>query len=243
VPAGTKHARKAGAHRLHIAGGSAHDTGMLPLSLTTTEGPLRLLCLGAHSDDIEIGCGGTLLRLLSERPGTEVHWVVFSASDAREREARSSAAAFLNGAGATAVLVNRFRESYFPSVWADIKDFFEEIRRQVNPDVVFCHRAQDLHQDHRVVGELTWNTFRNNLILEYEIPKYEGDLGTPNVFVPLSAAQANRKVELLMQHFATQRSRGWFRPSTFEGIMSIRGIECHAPDGRAEAFYARKIVL
>jgi LmbE family N-acetylglucosaminyl deacetylase len=216
---------------------------MLPLSLAKTEGPTRILCVGAHSDDIEIGCGGTLLRLLSERPSVEVHWVVFSANEAREQEARASASDFLSGAGAASVTVKRFRESYFPSVWSDVKDFFEEIRRQGNPDVVFCHRTNDLHQDHRVIGELAWNTFRNNLILEYEIPKYEGDLGTPNVFVPLTTAQAERKVELLMQHFASQRSRGWFRPSTFHGIMSIRGIECHAPDGRAEAFYARKVVL
>ncbi len=216
---------------------------MLSLSMARTDGPLRILCLGAHSDDIEIGCGGTLLRLLSEHPGAEVHWVVFSAGEAREREARASAADFLGGASATTVTVKRFRESYFPSVWADIKDFFEDVRREVNPDVVFCHRSRDLHQDHRVVGELTWNTFRNHLILEYEITKYEGDLGTPNVYVPLTSAQADRKVELLMHHFASQRSRGWFRPSTFQGIMSIRGIECNAPDGRAEAFHARKIVI
>jgi LmbE family N-acetylglucosaminyl deacetylase len=216
---------------------------MLPLSFTHTEGPLRVLCLGAHSDDIEIGCGGTLLRLLSERAGCEVQWVVFSGGDAREKEARASAADFASDAGSLAVTVKRFRESYFPSVWADIKDFFEEVRRQMNPDVVFCHRVQDLHQDHRVLGELTWNTFRNHLVLEYEIPKYEGDLGSPNVYVPLSTAQADRKVELLMHHFSSQRSRGWFRPSTFHGLMSIRGIECAAPDGRAEAFHARKIVI
>lgn len=216
---------------------------MLSLSMSRTEGPLRILCLGAHSDDIEIGCGGTLLRLLSEHPGTEVHWVVFSANETREQEARASAADFLSGAGATSVTVKRFRESYFPSVWVEIKDFFEEIRRQVNPDVVFCHRAVDLHQDHRVVGELTWNTFRNHLVLEYEIPKYEGDLGTPNVFVPLSAAHADQKVDLLMRHFGSQRSRGWFRPSTFHGIMSVRGIECHSAEGPAEAFHARKLVL
>lgn len=216
---------------------------MLPLSMARNDGPMRILCLGAHSDDIEIGCGGTLLRLLAEHPGAEVHWVVFSAGEAREKEARASAADFLGGAGATTVTVKRFRESYFPSVWADIKDFFEDVRRDINPDVVFCHRSRDLHQDHRVVGELTWNTFRNHLILEYEITKYEGDLGTPNVYVPLTSTQADRKVELLMHHFASQRSRGWFRPSTFHGIMSIRGIECNAPDGRAEAFHARKIVI
>jgi LmbE family N-acetylglucosaminyl deacetylase len=216
---------------------------MLPLSLPRTGNPLRILCLGAHSDDIEIGCGGTILRLLAERPDSDVHWVIFSAADAREREARASAADFLSGASTTTVVVNRFRESYFPSVWADIKDFFEGLKRQVIPDLVFCHRAQDLHQDHRVVAELTWNTFRDHLILEYEIPKYEGDLTPPNVFVPLSKAHADRKVDLLMHHFASQRSRGWFRPSTFHGVMSLRGIECNSSDGSAEAFHARKVVL
>jgi LmbE family N-acetylglucosaminyl deacetylase len=226
-----------------VAAKVREDSGMLPLVLNRTDRPLRLLCLGAHSDDIEIGCGGAVLRLLAERPGTEVHWVVFSAGDAREQEARASAAEFLGAAGATTVTVKQFRDSYFPSVWADIKDAFVEIRRHMDPDVVFCHRVHDLHQDHRVVAELAWNTFRNHLILEYEIPKYEGDLGTPNVFVSLSTAHADRKVELLMKHFASQRSRGWFRPSTFQGIMSIRGIECNAPEGWAEAFHARKVVI
>jgi LmbE family N-acetylglucosaminyl deacetylase len=219
---------------------------MLSVSLgggQTATGPLRILCLGAHSDDIEIGCGGTLLRLLAEHPGSSVHWVVFSANPDREREARASAAEFLADAGEQKVWVKQFRESFFPSVWVEIKEFFEEVRKAVNPDVVLTHHPKDLHQDHRVIAELTWNTFRNNLVLEYEIPKYEGDLGQPNLFVPLSRSQADRKVELLLKHFASQASRTWFRADTFHGLMSVRGVECAAADGRAEAFHARKLVL
>lgn len=216
---------------------------MLPMLLGAPARPLKLLCLGAHSDDIEIGCGGSVLRLLAERAGCSVHWVVFSASPERELEARNSARDFLAGAGDVNVLVKDFRESYFPAAWPAIKDFFEEIRRQVEPDVIFCHHLRDMHQDHRVVAELAWNTFRNHLILEYEIPKYEGDLGRPNLFVPLARAAADRKVELVMRHFASQASRTWFCADTFHGLMSVRGVECHAPERRAEAFHVSKFVL
>jgi LmbE family N-acetylglucosaminyl deacetylase len=205
--------------------------------------PLRILCLGAHSDDIEIGCGGTILRLLAEHPGSTVHWVVFSATSDRELEARASAADFLRDAGASTVLVRGFRESFFPAVWVEIKEFFEKVRRTVEPNVVFCHHRADMHQDHRTVAELTWNTFRNHLVLEYEIPKFEGDLGSPNLFVPLTRAVADRKVELLLKHFASQAQRTWFRADTFHGLMSIRGVECVAAEGRAEAFHARKLVI
>jgi LmbE family N-acetylglucosaminyl deacetylase len=205
--------------------------------------PLKLLCIGAHSDDIEIGCGGTLLRLLQERPGSSVDWVVLSADEQREQEARASAAAFLTAADSSKIWVQRFRESFFPAAWVELKEFFEQLRKATEPDLVLCHRQVDRHQDHRVVAELTWNTFRNHLIWEYEIPKYEGDLGQPNLFVPLSLAHAERKVELLLTHFASQRGRGWFRADTFHGLMSIRGVECAAPDGRAEAFHAHKFVI
>ena len=207
------------------------------------QAPLKLLCIGAHSDDIEIGCGGTVLRLLAERPGSSVDWVVLSGGEAREREARASAAEFLAAAASSKVWVQSFRESFFPAAWVEIKEHFEQLRRATEPDLILCHRQTDRHQDHRVVAELTWNTFRNHLIWEYEIPKYEGDLGQPNLFVPLSAAQAERKVQLLMTHFASQRGRSWFRPDTFHGLMSIRGVECAAPDGRAEAFHAHKLVI
>ena len=218
---------------------------MLPLQLGTRgpNAPLTMLCLGAHSDDIEIGCGGTILRLLAEHPGSTVHWMVFSAPGEREREARASAAAFCADAGTTTVHTAQFRESFFPSEWVAIKERFEALRASVEPDVVLTHHREDVHQDHRTLAELTWNTFRNHLVLAYEIPKYEGDLGNPNVFVPLSRAHAERKVELLLAHFGSQRTRNWFRADTFHGLMSIRGVECHAPDARAEAFHGRKLTL
>lgn len=217
---------------------------MKPITFVdNAKAPLSLLCLGAHSDDIEIGCGGTLLRLLAERPGSSVDWVVFSSSPEREKEARASAADFLASAGRSNVLVKNFKESYFPYVAPEIKDFFEQLKHTTRPDVVLCHHRHDFHQDHRTIAELTWNTYRANAILEFEIPKYEGDLGTPNLFVPLSRAVADRKVELLLKHFPSQAHRAWFRPDTFHGLMSIRGIECSAPDSRAEAFHVRKLVL
>jgi|SRR6478609_9396995 len=217
---------------------------MLPISLGSGPAqPLSFLCLGAHSDDIEIGCGGTILKLLEEYPGSSVTWVVFSANDQREVEARGSAAAFLEAAAHSNVVVHRFKESYFPHAGSEIKDRFEELKRTTTPDVVLSHHRHDVHQDHRTIAELTWNTFRNHLILEYEIPKYEGDLGHPSLYVPLSSAHAARKVEFLTTHFASQAGRTWFRPETFRGIMSIRGIECNAPDGQAEAFHLRKAVL
>lgn len=214
-----------------------------PLIAAGNAEPLRILCLGAHSDDIEIGCGGTILRLLAEHPGSSVHWVVFSATSDRELEARASASDFLRDAGDSTVLVRGFRESFFPAVWVEIKEFFEKVRRSVEPNVVFCHHRLDMHQDHRTIAELTWNTFRNQLVLEYEIPKFEGDLGSPNLFVPLTRAVADRKVELLLKHFASQAQRSWFRADTFHGLMSIRGVECVAAEGRAEAFHARKLVI
>jgi LmbE family N-acetylglucosaminyl deacetylase len=217
---------------------------MLQLGLgPAVGGPLHVLCLGAHSDDIEIGCGGTLLRLLAERPGSTVTWVVFSAVGERRAEAQGSAEAFLTTAGKADIELNQFKESYFPYVGSDIKDAFEKLKARVSPDVVFAHRNDDMHQDHRVVADLTWNTFRNNLILQYEIPKYEGDLGKPSVFVPLSRETADRKVTLLQQGFPSQHHRTWFHPDTFHGLMTVRGIECNAPERRAEAFYARKLLL
>jgi len=216
---------------------------MLGVRLGPAEGALTVLCLGAHCDDIEIGAGGTLLRLLSERPGSAVHWVVFASSPEREREARASAAAFLAGAGRASVVVRSFRESYFPWVGDTIKDEFERIKREVDPDLVFTHRLEDRHQDHRLIAELTWNTFRNHLVVEYEIPKYEGDLGAPNFFFPLSAGVARRKVELILKHFPSQAGRGWFRAETFEAVLRLRGVECNAAEGWAEAFTVRKAVV
>ena len=204
-------------------------------------GPLDVLCLGAHSDDIEIGCGGTLLRLLADHPGSHVRWVVLSATPEREAEARASAGDFLVDAGSSDVEVASFRESFFPYAGGAIKDHFNELRRRSDPDLVLCHHRHDEHQDHRLVAELAWNTWRNHLIAEYEIPKYEGDLGRPNLFVTLPPHVAARKVELLMKHFGSQHGKYWFRPEAFAGLMAVRGVEAGASD--AEAFHVRKMVL
>ena len=214
---------------------------MLRVVLGRADAPLEVLCLGAHCDDIEIGCGGTLLRILAERPGCSVHWVVFASTPEREAEGRASAAAFLERASRSRVVIQSFRESYFPQVAAEIKDAFERLKAEVKPDVVFAHHRADMHQDHRVIGELVWNTFRDHLVAEYEIPKYEGDLGAPNAFFPLPDSLARRKVELILRHFPSQASRSWFRAETFEAVMRLRGIECNAPEGWAEAFHCRKL--
>src|SRR5580700_7634507 len=203
--------------------------------------PLQILALGAHCDDIDIGCGGTMLSLLERHREAEVTWVVMGSNPVRERELRASARRFLRRAGNSQVIVHRFRDGFFPAHFASIKQVFESLKQLPDPDLVFSHHRADLHQDHRVVAELTWNTFRNHLILEYEIPKFEGDLGAPNVFVPLARATADRKVDLLLRHFGSQSARTWFRPDTFNGLMSVRGVECNAPEGRAEAFHARKL--
>jgi LmbE family N-acetylglucosaminyl deacetylase len=203
----------------------------------------KVLCLGAHSDDIEIGCGGTVLRLLKMYPKAEVWWVVFSAAGSRHREARNSAHAFLKGASKSKVVLKRFRESYLPFRGEEVKDFFESIKRSFSPDVVFTHYRHDLHQDHRVISDFTWNTFRNHLVLEYEIPKYDGDLGVPNTFVPLDSATCQAKVKHLLTHFQTQRGKHWFSEDLFLSLLRLRGMECNASSRYAEAFYSRKLVL
>ncbi|GAB4578963.1 MAG: PIG-L family deacetylase [Anaerolineales bacterium] len=205
--------------------------------------PLTVLCLGAHSDDIEIGCGGTLLTLAQAYPQLRVVWVVFTAQDARKQEALNSANDFLAGLAEKEVVLESFRDGFLPYTGGEVKDFFESLKKRVVPDVIFTHYRQDLHQDHRLVCDLTWNTWRNHLILEYEIPKYDGDLGVPNFFVPLQQATARQKAALLLQHFGTQRSKDWFTEETFLGLMRLRGVECKAPDKFAEAFYCRKLVL
>jgi LmbE family N-acetylglucosaminyl deacetylase len=207
------------------------------------ENSLRVLCLGAHSDDIEIGCGGTLLKLCAEHPEIEVRWVVLSAAGARAEEARRSAELFLRSASGAEVLVESFRDGFFPYIGAEIKEYFEELKRGYSPNLIFSHYGADRHQDHRLVSELTWNTFRSHLVLEYEIPKYDGGLGSPNLFVPLTQAQQSEKIELLMTAFPSQREKHWFTPETFSGLMRLRGIEAAAPAGFAEGFYARKLVL
>jgi LmbE family N-acetylglucosaminyl deacetylase len=205
--------------------------------------PLRILCLGAHSDDIEIGCGGFILQLLSVRSNVTVDWVVFSAEGDREREARRSAALFLRGARRHRVLISRFRDGFFPYEGAAIKEMFEKLKTTGSPDIVLTHYRDDRHQDHRVLSDLAWNTFRDHLVLEYEVPKYDGDLGVPNCFVPLDRRTCARKVSYLQRAFGTQRSKHWFDGETFLGVMRLRGMECRAPQGYAEAFYGRKVVL
>jgi LmbE family N-acetylglucosaminyl deacetylase len=216
---------------------------MLSAVLGSAAGPLRILCLGAHCDDIEIGCGGTVLRLLAERPGSSVTWVAMSSNPEREKEARASAALFLAGAAHSDVVVKEFRDGYLPFHGAEVKDFFESIKRQPRPDLILTHHRHDRHQDHRMIAELTWNTYRDHLIFEYEIPKYEGDLGLPNLFVPLSEATARRKIDAVVRSFPSQAGRSWFRGETFEAVLRLRGVECNAPEGFAEAFHAPKMVI
>ena len=203
----------------------------------------RVLCLGAHADDIEIGCGGFLLRLIQSVPRVEVDWIVFSASGGRAGEARRSATLFLEGARQTRVTVERFRDGFFPYQGAEIKRAFERLKRRPRPDLVLTHYRDDRHQDHRLLSDLAWNTFRDHWILEYEIPKFDGDLGTPNCFVPLDAEVCTRKVRHLQHVFGSQRDKHWFTDETFMGLMRLRGMECRAPGGYAEAFYSRKAVL
>jgi LmbE family N-acetylglucosaminyl deacetylase len=217
---------------------------LLSLELSSAErGPLKLLCLGAHADDIEIGCGGTILRLVDEVSDLVVRWIVFSGAGPREAEARNSAVAFLKNVLERQVDVLGFRDGYFPFQGADIKDCFEVVKRDFDPSLVLTHWHGDAHQDHRLIAELTYNTFRDHLVLEYEIPKYDGDLGNPTFFVPLTRAQIRHKVETIRLHFASQRERGWFSDDTFLALARLRGIGCNAPEGLAEAFYARKIVF
>ena len=200
-----------------------------------------VLCLGAHSDDIEIGAGATVLRLVRENPRARIVWVVLAANGQRGEEARASAARFLEGANAE-VLLQGFRDGHFPVDWAGIKAFFETLKRFA-PDLVLTHYGQDLHQDHRVASELAWNTFRDHPILEYEIPKWDGGLGSPNLYVPASVADADAKIVALTQCFPSQAGKHWFDDLTFRGLMRLRGLECAAPEGLAEAFYARKLRL
>jgi LmbE family N-acetylglucosaminyl deacetylase len=213
------------------------------LSLFSAEPVRRALAIGCHADDIEIGCGGTILTLIRSHPEIEIDWVVLAASGDRAEEARSSAEAFLADAGAARVEVHPFRDGFLPYSNGEVKELFEELKGRVDPQLIFTHTRHDLHQDHRHACELTWNTFRNHLILEYEIPKVDGDLGAPNLFVPLTEEVARRKAALLAQHFPTQAGKHWFDEELFMGLMRIRGMEAIAPERYAEAFMCRKAVV
>jgi len=213
---------------------------MKGLGLARRGEKLSILCLGAHSDDIEIGAGGTILSLIASGVELDVHWCVLSGGGERSAEARASAEAFLQGSSSSKVEIAEFEDSYFPAHSRSIKQWLIDVRSRINPDVVLTHARFDAHQDHREVNQLTWNVFRDHLVLEYEIPKWDGDFGQPNAYVPLAADILERKVELLHQHFGTQRSKDWFDRGTFVGLARLRGMECRAPEHFAEAFTVRK---
>jgi len=214
---------------------------MIELALTAAgPDPLRVLCLCAHCDDIDIGCGVTLLRLAS-RPNTSITWVVFSSVETRVAEKVRSFAAFQEGASDTKLIVKSFPDGFLPYVGAQVKGEFEALKSEPAPDLIFTHHRHDLHQDHRLICELTWNTFRNHLNLEYEIPKWDGDLGNPNSNVPLDADLARRKIDILLESYASQKNKGWFTGDLFLGLLLLRGMECNAASGYAEAFTARKL--
>jgi LmbE family N-acetylglucosaminyl deacetylase len=216
---------------------------MYALSLHDRRTPLRVLCIGAHSDDIEIGCGGLILALIRARRPVQIDWIVFSALGSREKEARRSAALFTRGAAERRITTHRFRDGFLPFAGADVKQVFEELKGTAAPDLVLTHYRRDRHQDHCLLSDLTWNTFRNHLILEYEIPKFDGDMGVPNCFVPLDSSTCARKVKYLCSVFGTQRDKHWFSEETFMGLLRLRGMECRAASGYAEAFYGRKVVF
>jgi LmbE family N-acetylglucosaminyl deacetylase len=213
------------------------------LSLTAAEPIRRVLAIGCHADDIEIGCGGTLLALCRANPELEVDWVVLAADGRRADEARASAADFLDGILEARVEVHAFRDGFLPYVGGEVKDVFEQLKQRVDPQLVFTHAGYDFHQDHRLACELTWNTFRSHLILEYEVPKVDGDLGRPNVYIPRKQELVERKLDLLDRHFPTQAGKHWFDRDTFKGLMRLRGLEAVAPERFAEGFTCRKVTL
>jgi LmbE family N-acetylglucosaminyl deacetylase len=217
---------------------------MIKLNLDAKkDGALKVLCLGSHSDDIEIGCGGTILRLIDQYPKCTFQWVVFNAMGVRKAEAQKAAESFAGADRLERVLLKEFPDGFMPFVGSEVKATFEELKQKIDPDLIFTHQSCDAHQDHRLLSELTWNTFRNHFILEYEIPKYDGDMGRPSVFVPLTREMCQAKVSHLIEAFVSQRSRSWFQESTFHSLMRLRGMECNSPSGYAEAFYCRKLVL
>lgn len=213
------------------------------LNLTLSDSPKTILLLGAHCDDIEIGCAATVLYLINKFPDAHFEWIVFSASPTRAKEAIQSANNLLVRAASKNITINDFRNGYFPYVGDQIKDYFELLKARISPDLILTHHLDDRHQDHRTLAELTWNTFRNHFILEYEIPKFDGGLGTPNCYIPVTPKFADTKISTLMDCFVTEATKSWFTPNTFEAMLRIRGVECNSPTGLAEAYYCRKISL
>jgi LmbE family N-acetylglucosaminyl deacetylase len=216
---------------------------MIALRPARAGAPLRLLCLGAHCDDIEIGCGATILDLIAAGTPVEVSWCVVGSTPQRAQEAKASAAAFLAGAASSHVDVQSFRDGHFPWQGSAIKEWFETLKALPRPDLIFTHTRDDRHQDHREVCGLTWNTFRDHLILEYEIPKWDGDLGRPSIYQPVSEAAVERKIDLLHRHYPSQASKHWFDRDTFRGLARLRGLECNSRSRFAEAFHAPKLLL
>jgi LmbE family N-acetylglucosaminyl deacetylase len=217
---------------------------MLRLRFDRLDPPVtQVLCLGAHCDDLEIGCGGTVLSLAGSSNPPAFTWVVFSSDPTREGEAMRSAETFLRGARTVRIIIKKFRDGFLPYEGALVKETLEELKGTVSPDLVLTHHRGDLHQDHRLISELTWNTFRDHLILEYEIPKYDGDLGVPNLFVPLDDSLCRRKLDTILTTFASQRDKRWFSEDLFRSLLRLRGMECNAPSTYAEAFYCRKLLV
>ncbi len=216
---------------------------MNPLKLSNGGAGLDILCLGAHSDDIEIGLGGTILSMLEANAVRSIWWCVLSAIGQREIEAERSAKDFLRGGCERQILLGKFEDTYFPGQSRQIKEWLLDVRNRFSPDLIFTHSRTDAHQDHREVNSLTWNVFRDHLILEYEIPKWDGDMDRPNFYYPVSETAMEQKLELLDRNFGSQRSKDWFDPETFRGLARLRGMECRAPDRYAEAFTIRKVVL
>lgn len=215
---------------------------MLGLSLPNTDEPLKVLCLGAHCDDIEIGCGGTILELTASRE-IDCTWVIFCSNDVRAAEAKECAEKFLQNAKHKNIIIKDFRDGFLPYVGYDVKDFFEEIKQQVSPDLIFTHYRHDKHQDHRLVSELTLNTFRDHLILEYEIPKYDGDMGQPNLHMSISGDGVDTKVKNIYRAYLTQHGKKWFDENLFRSLMRIRGMEANSPSFYAESFYFHKGII
>jgi LmbE family N-acetylglucosaminyl deacetylase len=216
---------------------------MLSLPLDgVTPGIRHVLCLGAHCDDIEIGCGGTVLKLAEHPSSPKFTWVVFTSDAVREAEASRSAEALLRQASSARIIIKKLRDGFLPYEGSLVKETFEELKGTVSPDLILTHYRNDLHQDHRLISELTWNTFRDHLILEYEIPKWDGDLGAPNVFVPLDEGLCRRKIDTILTNFPSQADRRWFSAELFRSLLRLRGLECNAPTNHAEAFYGRKLV-
>ena len=214
---------------------------MLGLSLGPgKEDGLNLLCLGAHCDDIEIGCGGALLALQDKYSINTIRWEVFASTPARKKEAEAAAHSFVDSKSSLQLSIHSYRDAFLQESWSDIKEDFEGIKQSFQPDLILTHFGQDKHQDHRLISELTWNTFRNHLILEYEIPKYDGDLGQPQIFIPVTDGQAQKKVDILMDAYLSQAGKHWFEADTFLSLMRLRGLECGGEQKYAEGFYLRK---